>query len=277
MPMNTLMSIGVLIVDDNADVRMLLRIGIQLRDGIEVVAEATNGIEALEAAERVRPDIVILDREMPVAGGLEVLPRLRDLCPSALIVLYTANADHDVRRAATSAGADEVRTKGGQDIDGLLDELEGLLLGDDDDLVRLRIGPVDANAARLWVASTQGILRALLERPDEVPASVDPELLTVFGDILGEWALVAEDEAMFYWSAAAPVATVDALVRAWAELDQLDDETMRRLGCTWSPPEARPFFDALTTGVVLALQRNEDLQAIVPELPDDWAAGAGAL
>lgn len=276
MPMYTLMSTGVLIVDDNADVRMLLRIGIELRDGIDVVAEAKNGLEALEAAERMRPDIVILDREMPVAGGLEVLPRLRELCPSALIVLYTAIADHDVRRAASSAGADEVRTKGGQDIDGLVDELEGLLLGGDDDLVRLRVGPVDAHAARLWVASTRGILHALLEHPDEIPASVPPEVLAVFGDILGEWALVAEDEATFYWSAAASVATIDALVRAWAELDRLDDDTMARLGCTWSPPEARPFFDALTSGVVLALQRNEALQAIIPELPDDWAGGAAA-
>lgn len=274
--MYTVMSTRVLIVDDNADVRMLLRVGIELRDGIEVVAEATNGLEALEAAERVRPDIVILDREMPVADGLEVLPRLRELCPSALIVLYTATADNEVRRAASSAGADEVRTKGGQDIDGLLDELEGLLLGGDDDLVRLRVGPVDAHAARSWVASTRGILHALLEHPDEMPATVPPEALAVFGDILGEWALVAEDPATFYWSAAASVATVDALVRAWAELDQLDDETMARLGCTWSPPEARPFFDALTSGVVLALQHNEDLQAIVSELPDDWAGGATA-
>lgn len=272
--MNTLMSTRVLIVDDNADVRMLLRIGVQLRAGMEVVGEAVNGVEAVEQASVVRPDIVILDREMPVAGGLEVLPRLRELCPAALIVLYTANADHDVRRAASSAGADEVRTKGAQAVDGLVGELEGLLLGDDEELVRLRVGPVDAHAARLWVTSTRGILDALLAAPHEVPASVDPALLTVFGDILDEWALVAEDEATFYWSAAAHVETLDALVRAWADLDQLDDATMARLGCSWSPPEARPFFDALTLGVVLALQRNDELQAIVPELPPDWAPGA---
>lgn len=266
------MSTRVLIVDDNADVRMLLRIGIELRSGTELVGEAVNGLEAVELAGEVRPDIVILDREMPVAGGLEVLPRLRELCPSALIVLYTATADHDVRRAASSAGADEVRTKGGQDIDGLVDELEGLLLGGQEEgLVRLRVGPVDAEAARLWVASTRRILQALLDAPREIPASVAPELLTFFGDLLAEWGTVATDHATFYWSAAAEVVTIDAVVRAWAELDQLDDETMARLGCTWSPPEARPFFDALTLGVVAALQRTAELQAIVSNLPDDWA------
>lgn len=267
------MSIRVLVVDDNADVRMLLRIGMQLREGIDVVGEAANGLEALEAAERLRPDIIILDREMPIAGGLEVLPRLREHCPRALIVLYTATADQDVRRAASSAGADEVRTKGGQDIDGLVDELEGLLLSQDEELVRLRVGPVDAVAARVWVDSTTAILQALLAAPHEVPPTVDAALLGVFGEILHEWAQVVDDQSAFYWSAAARVETIDALVRAWAELDRLDDATMARLGCTWSPPEARPFFDALTLGVVQALERNDQLQAIVPELPDDWASG----
>lgn len=270
------MSIRVLVVDDNPDVRMLLRIGIHLRPAIEVIGEAADGLEAVRFVESTCPDIIILDREMPNAGGLDVLPRLRELCPTALIVLYTATAGHEVRRAASSAGADEVRTKGGQDIDGLVDDLQGLLLGGEEEEVRLRVGPVDARAARLWVDSTLRILGCLRAAPEEIPASVDPELLTVFSDILGEWATVAEEEATFYWSAAAPVETVEALVGAWAELDRLDDETMARLGCTWSPPEARPFFDALTTGVVLALQRHAELRDMVSRLPDDWAAGAGA-
>lgn len=63
------MSIRVVIADDNADVRMLLRIAIEMRPAMEIVGEAEHGFAALELAEATEPDIVILDREMPVADG----------------------------------------------------------------------------------------------------------------------------------------------------------------------------------------------------------------
>ena len=268
------MSIRVLVVDDNADVRLLLRFAVELRPGMRIVGEAVDGLEAVRLAAACEPDIIVLDREMPVASGLQVLPELRAACPGAVIVLFTASADQAVRRAAAGAGADAVRTKGGQSIDALVAELEELLLGpaDDDDSVRLRVGPVDAEAARVWVASTRRTLAALLAAPSEIPPSVPDDLLQVFDDILREWAAVADSgEATFYWSAAARVQTVEALVRAWAELDQLDDATMERLGCSWSPPEARPFFDALTSGVVVALRPHEELRNVTEVLPPDWA------
>ena len=269
------MPIRVLLVDDTADVRLLLRLGVEMRPGLEVVGEAADGAEALVLARATGPDIVILDREMPGLGGLEVLPQLREACPTAVIVLFTAAADGDVHRAATSTGADAVRLKGRQSIDDLIAELEGLLLPgrEGEELVRLRVGPVDASVARLWVANTQGILAALARSPAEVPATVAPELLGVFGAILEEWASVAEGagDGSFFWSAAAAVAVVESLVVAWAQLDTLSDETMERLGCTWSPPEATPFFDALTTGVVAGLRRHEELKGVVRDLPADWA------
>lgn len=271
------MSIRVLIVDDNADVRLLLRIGIELRPGMEIVGEAEHGLEALELAGSTQPDIVILDREMPIADGLTVLPALRERCPGALIVLYTAAANHDVHRAAAGGGADAVRTKGNQTVDVLVDELEELLLGSGEaDLVRLRVGPVDGHAARLWVANTRRTLEALVRAPHEIPASVPLDLLSIFGDILDEWALVADGEETFYWSAAARVSTIEGLVLAWADLDRLDDDTLRRLDCQWSPPEAHPFFEALTAGVVVALRRHEELTGIVRQLPDDWSTGEPA-
>ena len=268
------MSIRVLIVDDNADVRMLLRIGIELRPGMDIVGEAEHGLEALELAGSTQPDIVILDREMPIADGLAVLPALRERCPGALIVLYTAAASSEVHRAAAGGGADAVRTKGNQTVDVLVDELEELLLPTGEpDLVRLRVGPVDGHAARLWVANTRRTLEALLAAPHEVPASVPHDLLSVFRDILDEWGLVADGGETFYWSAASRISTIEGLVLAWADLDRLDDDTLRRLDCQWSPPEAHPFFEALTAGVVVALRRHEELKGIVRQLPDDWSTG----
>ena len=269
------MSIRVLLVDDTDDVRFLLRLGVEMRPGFEVVGEARDGAEALALAAATNPDIVILDREMPRLGGLEVLPRLRETCPTSVIVLFTAVADHELHRAAVSTGADAVRLKGRQSVDALIDELEGLLLPGDEgqDLVRLRVGPVSAAAARTWVANTRGILAALLRAPAEVPATVPLELLGFFGAVLEEWATVAEGagDGSFFWTAAADVSALEDLVRAWAELDTLSDETLARLGCSWSPPEATPFFDALTTGVVSGLRRHEELKAVVRDLPADWA------
>ena len=266
------MPIRILLVDDNADVRFLLRVALEMRPGLELVGEAGDGLEALRLAAETAPDIVILDREMPVADGLQVLPRLREACPNSVIVVFTAAADHEVQRAAASLGADAVRTKGGQSVDALFDEVESLLLPGAD-LVRVRVGPVAADVARLWVANTSGILRALLASPHEIPGTVRPDLLTVFGSILDEWAAVAETagDGSFFWSAAAAVSTIEGLVLAWADLDTLPDDVLDRLGCSWSPPEATPFFDALTTGVVGALRRHGELQELVAGLPSDWA------
>ncbi len=267
----------VLIVDDDPDVRLLLRLSIGFRVGFEVVGEAADGLAGLEAAERMDPDVIILDREMPVAGGLDVLPQLRRACPSALIVLFTATADRAVREAATIAGADAVRTKAGQSMDDLVGEIEELLLRPEEGearMVQLRVGPVDAGAARLWVSNTTSILRALLDHPEEVPAGVPSTLLEVFAGFLDEWATVADLDEDFHWAAAAPARTIEQLVEAWADLDRLPDDAMARLGCRWSPPEAKPFFDALTLGVVAALHLDEDLEALAAGLPADWARPA---
>jgi hypothetical protein len=99
----------------------------------------------------------------------------------------------------------------------------------------------------------------------------------VFGGFLDEWAAVAAVDDAFHWAAAAPVATIEELVAAWAELDLLPDDTMARLGCHWSPPEAKPFFDALTLGVVAALERNDELEELAAGLPGDWSRPQPAL
>ena len=74
-------SVGVLVVDDSPVFRRGMSRAVGLHSGLELVGEADGGEAALEAIERLRPDVVLLDLRMPDIDGLEVLERLRDLDP----------------------------------------------------------------------------------------------------------------------------------------------------------------------------------------------------
>ena len=76
--------IRVLVVDDHAVVREGLRAFLELQDGIEVAGEAADGVEAIDAAERLRPDVVLMDLVMPRLDGLGGDARAaRARCPRA--------------------------------------------------------------------------------------------------------------------------------------------------------------------------------------------------
>jgi two-component system chemotaxis response regulator CheY len=94
----------VLIVDDNSIMRMLLRTLLRGEEFV-VVGEAGNGEQALELAERLRPDIVCLDIEMPKIGGLEVLPQIRQRVPIAVVLMVTGHTDRETVQAAIDKGA----------------------------------------------------------------------------------------------------------------------------------------------------------------------------
>jgi DNA-binding NarL/FixJ family response regulator len=95
--------IRVVLADDHAVVRQGLRTFLDLQDDIEVVAEAADGEEAVDAALRLDPDVVLLDLIMPRVDGLEALRRLRD--GRARVVVLTSFGDDDKLFAALRAGA----------------------------------------------------------------------------------------------------------------------------------------------------------------------------
>ena len=97
--------IRVLIVDDHAVVREGLRTFLELQDGIEVVGEAADGEEALAEAERVQPDVVLMDLVMPRLGGVEAMRGLRRRAPSARVVILTSFLDDERLLPAVRAGA----------------------------------------------------------------------------------------------------------------------------------------------------------------------------
>lgn len=95
--------IKVLIADDENITRYLLRTLLRQND-IEVVGEATNGIDALELCTKLLPDILILDINMPKMDGFEVLKNIRSAHPDIAVVMISSNA--------TLSNVEEARTYG---------------------------------------------------------------------------------------------------------------------------------------------------------------------
>jgi DNA-binding NarL/FixJ family response regulator len=98
-------AIRVLIVDDHAVVREGLRTFLGLQDGIEVVGEAADGEQAVREAERLRPDVVLVDLVLPKLDGVQTMRALRERVPSARAVVLTSYLDDERLLPAIRAGA----------------------------------------------------------------------------------------------------------------------------------------------------------------------------
>jgi DNA-binding NarL/FixJ family response regulator len=101
-----------LLVDDSDTVREILRLVAAADGRLQVVGEAVNGRDGVEAAERLQPDAIILDVAMPVMDGLEALPLLRQRAPNALVVVYAGGVRGEVEPAVMAAGAASYFEKG---------------------------------------------------------------------------------------------------------------------------------------------------------------------
>jgi DNA-binding NarL/FixJ family response regulator len=104
--------IRLLIVDDHPVVRDGLAAILSTRPDFAVVGEAGSGEEALRLVERLRPDVVLLDLEMPGMDGIAVLRRLRDLDPAVRVVVFTAFDTDERILGALQAGAKGYLLKG---------------------------------------------------------------------------------------------------------------------------------------------------------------------
>jgi DNA-binding NarL/FixJ family response regulator len=100
-----------LIVDDNSSIRHLLRAAIENISGWKVCGEAVNGREAIEKAQELKPNLIVLDLAMPIMNGLEAAPLLRRLLPTVPIILYTLHDNKAVERVAFSLGISAVVSK----------------------------------------------------------------------------------------------------------------------------------------------------------------------
>jgi len=97
--------IRVLIVDDHAVVREGLRAFLELQDRMEVIGEAGDGREAIEEAERLRPDVILMDLVMPRLDGVEAMRGLHEQVPAARVIVLTSFLDDERLVPALRAGA----------------------------------------------------------------------------------------------------------------------------------------------------------------------------
>jgi DNA-binding NarL/FixJ family response regulator len=126
--LDTTVRANVLVVDDHALLRTGVANIINQESDLRVIAEASNGLEAVEAFERYRPDVTLLDLRMPVMEGVEAVRQIRERDPHAkVIVLTTYDTDEDISRAL-KAGAKAYVLK---DIsaDGLIECIHDVLAG----------------------------------------------------------------------------------------------------------------------------------------------------
>ncbi|HTW99944.1 MAG TPA: response regulator transcription factor [Acidimicrobiales bacterium] len=101
----------VVVADDQTAVREGLVTILQLMDGIEVAGAASNGAQVVELAERLRPDVVLMDLRMPEVDGVEATRRVRASCPGTQVVVLTTYADDESVLEALGAGAIAFLTK----------------------------------------------------------------------------------------------------------------------------------------------------------------------
>jgi DNA-binding NarL/FixJ family response regulator len=90
--------VRVVVVDDETDICLMLRLQLSNQPGVEVVATAANGSEAMEVCRRERPDAVVMDLLMPVMNGFAAIETLRIELPDVGIVAYTGVAGDFVRQ-----------------------------------------------------------------------------------------------------------------------------------------------------------------------------------
>src|SRR5579863_4242475 len=96
----------ILIVDDYANIRQLLRSYVETNTGFAVCGEAENGADAIEKAKELQPDLVLLDMTMPGMTGAQAAPVIKRFLPQVKIILFTIHTDGVNQALASSLGID---------------------------------------------------------------------------------------------------------------------------------------------------------------------------
>lgn len=95
----------VLLADDHAVIRKRVRSILERHPNFEVIAEAQDGAKAVEEAQKLKPDVVVLNVNMPVLNGLEAAREIKAKIPQSAIVILSLNADRRLIEEAKKVGA----------------------------------------------------------------------------------------------------------------------------------------------------------------------------
>ena len=98
-------SLRVLVVEDFAPFSQFIRSTRAERLDVQVIGEASDGLEAVHRAEEIKPDLILLDIGLPTLNGIEAARQIRQLCPESKIIFVSQESDADIVQEALSFGA----------------------------------------------------------------------------------------------------------------------------------------------------------------------------
>jgi DNA-binding NarL/FixJ family response regulator len=133
------------VVDDKSDIRRLLATRLSLDPDLEVVGEASNGVEAIARVRELAPEVVVLDLQMPVMSGEEVIPIVRSLEPRSRIVVFSAFVG--VGTQLEGSGRPDAEVAKGTDLKVLVAEIHRVLDAPVEDVVQVELGELDVDRA----------------------------------------------------------------------------------------------------------------------------------
>ena len=137
----------ILIADDHGIVRSGVKMLIDRQEGMRVVAEAEDGVDAVSAAQREHPDVAILDVSMPRMTGLQAAREIKARCPTTRVLLLSMHDDERYVFDAVKAGASGYVLKRQADAE-LIDAVRAVAGGG-----RFLSATVDAGALEEWISS----------------------------------------------------------------------------------------------------------------------------
>lgn len=98
-------SVRILLVDDFAPFRILVASKLEKQPGLQVVGLAADGLEAVQQAEKLQPDLVLLDIGLPKLNGIEAARQILLVSPKSILLFLSADSSFEVAREALSTGA----------------------------------------------------------------------------------------------------------------------------------------------------------------------------
>jgi len=118
---------SILIADDNRNIRYLLRVFVETQTSFKVCGEAVNGTDAIEKAQQLQPELILLDLSMPLMTGIEAASVLKRMLPQTKIVLFSIHMD-DIPKSLIAVSGIDLAISKADGIVGLAERLNSLLV-----------------------------------------------------------------------------------------------------------------------------------------------------